>query len=114
MRLPAAALLALIPAAAQAAPGPIPSIFDPLSRPADEIFTLSLLVLGICAAIFVLVGGAMVLSIVRFRRRADDDGIEPPQVYGSNQIELAWTVIPTCASSAISGGGSSAIRRRAW
>ena len=23
-----------------------------------------------------------------------DDGREPPQVYGSNQVELAWTVIP--------------------
>ncbi|MEO8602362.1 MAG: cytochrome c oxidase subunit II [bacterium] len=79
---------------AGAAPGPIPSIFDPLSRPADEIYTLSLLVLGICGAIFVLVAGLLVISIVRFRRRPDDDGVEPPQVYGSNPIELAWTVIP--------------------
>jgi cytochrome c oxidase subunit 2 len=31
---------------------------------------------------------------VKFRRRRDDDGREPPQVYGSNQVELAWTVIP--------------------
>jgi len=51
-------------------------------------------VLGICAAIFVLVGGILVISIVRFRERPDDDGVEPPQVYGSNPIELAWTVIP--------------------
>ena len=50
--------------------------------------------LGICAAIFVLVGGILVISIVRFRERPDDDGVEPPQVYGSNPIELAWTVIP--------------------
>ena len=90
----AALVVALVPAAALAAPAPIPSIFDPLSRPADEIYTLSLLVLGICAAIFVLVGGLLVVSIVRFRRRPDDDGIEPPQVYGSNRLELAWTVIP--------------------
>jgi cytochrome c oxidase subunit 2 len=94
MRLHAAALLALVPAAAHAAPAPIPSIFDPLSRPAQEIQTLSYLVLGICAAIFVVVGGVLVVSIVRFRRRPDDDGVEPPQVYGSNPIELAWTVIP--------------------
>jgi len=26
--------------------------------------------------------------------RASDDGQEAPQIYGSNQIELAWTVIP--------------------
>jgi cytochrome c oxidase subunit 2 len=95
MRLHTTALLtALLPAAALAGPGPIPSIFDPLSRPADEIYTLSLFVLGICATIFVIVGGLLVVSIVRFRQRADDDGVEPPQVYGSNPIELAWTVVP--------------------
>ena len=33
-------------------------------------------------------------TTVRFRRRAQDDGAEPPQIYGSNQLELAWTVIP--------------------
>jgi len=75
-------------------PAPIPSIFDPLSRPAEEIQTLALFVLGISAAIFVIVGGLLVIAVVRFRRRAADDGIEPPQVYGSNPIELAWTVIP--------------------
>ncbi|MDX2170588.1 MAG: cytochrome c oxidase subunit II [Deltaproteobacteria bacterium] len=84
----------LLAAAAHAQPAPIPSIFDPLSRPADEIYTLSLFVLGICAVIFVVVGGLLVTSIVRFRRRPDDDGREPPQVYGSNPIELAWTVVP--------------------
>ena len=33
-------------------------------------------------------------TLVRFRRRRDDDGREPAQVYGSAQIELAWTVVP--------------------
>ena len=33
-------------------------------------------------------------SVIRFRRRPGDEGREPPQVYGSNQIELAWTVVP--------------------
>src|SRR5262249_45367182 len=32
--------------------------------------------------------------LVRYRRRSDDDGREPPQVYGSNPVELAWTVVP--------------------
>jgi len=32
--------------------------------------------------------------IVKFRRKAGDRGSEPAQVYGSTQIELAWTVIP--------------------
>jgi len=33
-------------------------------------------------------------SVVKFRKRNSDDGREPPQVYGSNQVEIAWTVIP--------------------
>ena len=38
--------------------------------------------------------GSLLFSIVRFRRRSDDDGREPAQIYGSNQLELAWTIIP--------------------
>jgi cytochrome c oxidase subunit 2 len=33
-------------------------------------------------------------STVKFRKRKDDDGREPPQVYGSTQVELAWTITP--------------------
>ncbi|HEY3617954.1 MAG TPA: cytochrome c oxidase subunit II [Candidatus Sulfotelmatobacter sp.] len=33
-------------------------------------------------------------SVVKFRKRNNDDSREPAQVYGSNQIEVAWTVIP--------------------
>jgi cytochrome c oxidase subunit 2 len=72
---------------------PVSNIFDPVSTPALAILELSWLVLWICAGIFVIVSGLLVYTLIRFRRRrADDD--EPPQVYGSNQIELAWTVIP--------------------
>jgi cytochrome c oxidase subunit 2 len=52
-----------------------------------------MLVLGITGAIFVVVSGLLVYTLVRFRRDRDD-GREPPQVYGSNQVELAWTVVP--------------------
>src|SRR6516165_11141632 len=70
------------------------SIFSPVSSPADSIFGLSLFVLTVAAVIFVVVFSLLVYSVVKFRKRADDDGREPPQVYGSNQVELAWTVIP--------------------
>jgi cytochrome c oxidase subunit 2 len=70
------------------------SIFAPASTPAKSIFDLSLFVLAITAAIFTAVFGLLVYAIVRFRKRRSDDGREPPQVYGSNQVELAWTVIP--------------------
>ena len=53
-----------------------------------------LLVLAICAGIFLVVGGLLAYTVVRFRRRPGDEGHEPPQIYGSNQLEFAWTVIP--------------------
>lgn len=73
---------------------PIPNIFDPQSTPADSLFHLSMFVLVICGLIFVVVGTLLVYAVVKFRARAEDSTHEPPQVYGSTQIELAWTVIP--------------------
>ncbi len=70
------------------------SIFAPASTPADAIFGLSRFVLAVTAAIFLLVSSLLVYALVTFRKRSDDDGREPPQVYGSHQVELAWTIIP--------------------
>ena len=70
------------------------SIFSPISTPADSIFRLSLFVLAVTGVIFLIVATLLVYSAVKFRKRENDDGREPPQVYGSNQLELAWTVIP--------------------
>src|SRR5438874_1212224 len=70
------------------------SIFAPVSTPADAIFELSMFVLAVTAGIFVVVFGLLVYAVVRFRRRRDDDGSEPPQVYGSYEVELAWTIVP--------------------
>src|ERR1700693_2518308 len=70
------------------------NIFAPVSTPAKSIFGLSMFVLAVTAAIFVVVFTLLAYSVVKFRKRADDDGREPPQVYGSNQVEIAWTVIP--------------------
>src|SRR5271167_623610 len=71
----------------------IPSIFKPESTPADSIYRLSIFVLSITGIIFVIVFSLIAYTITKFRGRSDG-GPEPPQVYGSNQIELAWTVIP--------------------
>src|SRR6202161_3664435 len=70
------------------------NIFAPASTPARTIFGLSLFVLAVTGAIFLVVFTLLLYSIVKFRKRKNDDGREPPQVYGSNQVELAWTVIP--------------------
>ena len=70
------------------------NIFAPASTPAKSIFGLSLFVLVVTGAIFLVVFTLLLYSVVKFRKRKNDDGREPPQVYGSNQVELAWTVIP--------------------
>jgi len=70
------------------------SIFAPETTPAKSIFDLSMFVLGITGIIFVVVATLLIYSIVKFRGTAADAGREPAQVYGSTQIELAWTVIP--------------------
>jgi len=70
------------------------NIFAPVSTPAHSIMGLSLFVLAVTAGIFAIVFSLLVYCVVKFGKRANDDGREPPQVYGSNQVELAWTVIP--------------------
>jgi cytochrome c oxidase subunit II len=73
----------------------VQNIFDPLSAPAETLFNISVLVLAVCAGIFLVVGGLLTYAIIRYRRRGpEDDTEEPPQVYGSAAIELAWTVPP--------------------
>jgi cytochrome c oxidase subunit 2 len=88
------------------------SIFAPVSPPAESIRNLAVLVLAITGFIFVAVEGVLIYCIVRFRRRAPSGGhphsplspegagarpvseAEPPQVYGSKPIEVAWTAAP--------------------
>jgi cytochrome c oxidase subunit 2 len=71
-----------------------PSIFAPASTPAHEIYKLSLFTLGITGGIFIVVAALLVYAVARYRARPADEDSEPPQIYGSNQVEVAWTVIP--------------------
>jgi cytochrome c oxidase subunit 2 len=75
-------------------PQKTPSIFAPASTPAYSIMGLSIFALAVTGGIFVVVGGLLTFAIIRYRERANDDTSEPPQIYGSMQVELAWTVIP--------------------
>jgi cytochrome c oxidase subunit II len=72
----------------------VPSIFAPESAPAHSISHLAAFVLAITGAIFVIVAGLLAYAVIRFRRRADDDGMEPAQIYGSGPVEAAWTTVP--------------------
>jgi cytochrome c oxidase subunit II len=70
------------------------NIFAPVSTPAESIFGLSMFVLATVAMIFVFVFVLLAYVAIRFRSRLRFDRTEPAQVYGSTQVELAWTVIP--------------------
>jgi cytochrome c oxidase subunit II len=72
----------------------MPTILDPNSTPAHEIYGLSLFVLLITGSIFVAVAGLLAYVVIRYRAREADKEHEPAQIYGSTQVELAWTVIP--------------------
>src|ERR1700742_610637 len=76
------------------AQGTTPSTLAPASTPAHQIFDLSLFVIAITGGIFLAVGGLLAVALYRFRARKNDPLGEPAQIYGSTQIELAWTVIP--------------------
>jgi len=70
------------------------TLFRPAASPADAILDYSFFVIAIVVAIGLLVGGLIFYTVVRFRHRPGDDLREPPQIYGSNQLELAWTLVP--------------------
>lgn len=74
------------------------SIFAPVTPQAEAIRTLSVLVLFIAAVIFLVVEGALFWCVWRFRQRRREIAAattsEPPQLYGSNPIEIAWTAAP--------------------
>ncbi|HEY2883466.1 MAG TPA: cytochrome c oxidase subunit II [Pirellulales bacterium] len=80
------------------------STLHPASSQADSIRFLLIFVSAVSAFILAIVWGVLFYSILRFRRkRKAGDGTknsspgettEPPQVYGSLPIEIAWTVAP--------------------
>ena len=72
----------------------VSSIFAPVSTPAVKEADLAKMVLVLSAVVFVVVAGLVAYSVVRFRDGGGEQGTEPPQVYGSAQVEAAWTVIP--------------------
>ena len=61
----------------------------------SSINTLYWLIIGITGAVFILVEGALILFLVRYRKHPHTpEGEEGPQVHGNTRLELIWTVIP--------------------
>ncbi len=89
----AALALAAAPVALAADPG-----FGPPSTGSDSgeaIRWLYWFVFAICAVVFVAVETALILFVIRFRRRGPTPpDAEGPQIHGNTRVEIIWTVIP--------------------
>src|SRR4051795_9950339 len=55
------------------------------------------------AIILVVVEGALLTFIVRYRRRGRARSVEGPQIHAHTRLELIWTVIPVLILAAILG-----------
>jgi len=61
---------------------------------AERIQDLYWVLLGITGVIFVLVEGALILFVVRFRNAGRPREAEGPQIRGHTRLELLWTAVP--------------------
>ena len=73
----------------------------PDSPQAASIEDIYWLLIGITGAIFVLVEGALLVFIFRFRSRGRSRRLEGPQIHGATRLELIWTAIPIVILAAI-------------
>jgi cytochrome c oxidase subunit 2 len=68
---------------------------DPRTPSGETIKEIYWVVFAICAVVFVFVETALVLFIVRFRRRHGiPEEAEGPQIHGNTRLEIIWTIIP--------------------
>lgn len=74
----------------------IGGLYPPLAVTAEgrQIRDLYTIVFLIAVAIFIVVEGLIIWTVVRYRRKPGDDTL-PPQTHGNNVAEFVWTIVPT-------------------
>ncbi|MBS0373569.1 MAG: cytochrome c oxidase subunit II, partial [Proteobacteria bacterium] len=82
-------LLAALPASAYESSYNMPVGVTPISR---EVFGLHMLIFWVCVAIAVVVFGAMIYSIWKFRKSSG--AVADQNLTHSTRVEVIWTVIP--------------------
>ncbi len=60
------------------------------SEAVDQLFQV---MIGIATVIFLLVEGALIYAVFRFRAKEGDEG-DAPAVHGNTSLEIVWTLIP--------------------
>jgi cytochrome c oxidase subunit 2 len=76
---------------------------EPASPGAAHIRDIYWLILGVTGGIFLLVEGALVLFMIKYRSRGRPREVEGPQVRGHTNLELAWTAGPVVLLAVIAG-----------
>jgi cytochrome c oxidase subunit 2 len=77
-------------------PGHPLTTFNPHGTESHRIESLAQKVFIVAGIVFVLVEGAVIFLIFRFRQRDDDgdDVEEPVQLHGKSALEWTWTAVP--------------------
>jgi cytochrome c oxidase subunit 2 len=74
------------------------------SSPNAHGITQSYYVISVVAlVVFVLVEGALLLFVVKFRSRGRARDSDGPQIHGSTKLELIWTIAPAVLLAGIAG-----------
>src|SRR5215472_16488152 len=108
MRLTLRAVLLAVPiglltaAAALAGNGGVapPTPHSPNTAAISNIYWLILVITGV---IFVIVEGALILFVVKYRRGRRPRTADGAQVHGNTRLEIGWTVVPVLIVAAIIG-----------
>jgi cytochrome c oxidase subunit 2 len=69
----------------------------PIGRTIDDLWEL---VFIMATVVFIIVQGAIIYVIIRYRARKNDD-TEPVQVHGNTKLEILWTIIPVVILASI-------------
>ena len=101
LALPAALSAALVLAGAAAAGNGGFAPEAPASPNASRITDAYWLIFGLTAAVFLLVEGALLWFVIRYRRRGRPRTVEGPQIHGSSRLETMWTAAPVVILAAI-------------
>ena len=75
------------------------NFLHPVGEIAKREDSLWRLTFGIAAVVFVLVEGALVFVLFRYRQRSAKDA--PKQVHGNHRLEVIWTLIPVLLLSGV-------------
>src|SRR2546430_10374738 len=73
----------------------------PDSPQAAKIADIYWVLIAITGAVFVLVEGALLLFIFRFRNRGRSRTLEGPEIHGAPRLELIWTALAVVILTAI-------------